>query len=162
MQILSGSLDSFMGRVRVIELRWVDEARGQLIEIDHASLPFLPRRTFIVTNVPAGTSRGGHSHRECEQLFVCLQGSITIDAAFGDERAEILLDVPRLASGTMISDLNCSSAPACPSTPISISPSQRRNDRQRGKAASRDPWRWHHGLIDGALSCARRLQCHPH
>ena len=97
MQILSGSLNSFMGRVRVVELRWVDEARGQLIEIDHASLPFLPRRTFIVTNVPAGTSRGGHSHRECEQLFVCLQGSLTIDVAFGDERVEILLDVPRLA-----------------------------------------------------------------
>jgi hypothetical protein len=90
-------LERFMGRVRLVRLPCVEETRGKLIELDHASLPFLPQRTFIVDNVPRGTVRGGHAHQACEQLLVCLKGRVTIEIVFNDEQAEIVLDTPELA-----------------------------------------------------------------
>ena len=92
-----GSSERFMGRVRLVRLPRVEEARGNLIELDHASLPFLPQRTFIVDNVPRGTVRGGHAHQACQQLLVCLKGRLTVEILFNDEQAEVVLDTPELA-----------------------------------------------------------------
>lgn len=97
MLVLNGHLESFMQRLRAIELRCIDQDRGRLIEVDYAALPFAPRRTFVVSNVPAGTTRGGHAHKECEQILVCLQGRINIVAVLAESRAEIVLDHPRQA-----------------------------------------------------------------
>lgn len=85
-------LEGFEGRVRFAQLREVDEPRGKLIEIDYAALPFAPCRSFIVGDVPDGSIRGGHAHKKCEQLLICLQGRIEVEALFRRRRAEITLN----------------------------------------------------------------------
>ena len=87
-------LCAFEGRVRLIQLRQAREIRGNLVEIDHAALPFAPRRSFVIDSVPDGISRGGHAHRYCEQLLICLQGRLTVDLRFNEHcRAIVLNDV---------------------------------------------------------------------
>ena len=97
MRVLHGSLESFAGHVRLVELPKVNENRGRLIEFDYASLPFVPRRSFIIDNVPRGTVRGGHAHKVCQQLLVCLQGRLTVELVFKNQQAEALLDDPAVA-----------------------------------------------------------------
>jgi hypothetical protein len=53
--------------------------RGTLTAIDLDSLPFAVRRMFVVTGVPAGTVRGGHSHRRGLQALFCLGGCIEVE-----------------------------------------------------------------------------------
>ena len=85
-------LEAFKGRVRFVQLREVDEPRGNLIEIDYAALPFAPCRSFIVGDVPDGLIRGGHAHEKCEQILICLQGRLEVEVLFRRRRAEITLN----------------------------------------------------------------------
>ena len=62
-----------------LELSQVMDARGKLTSADFDDFPFRPLRTFFVTHVPAGTVRGGHSHKEGEQILVCLSGRIKVE-----------------------------------------------------------------------------------
>ena len=52
--------------------------RGSLTPIEFNALPFMPMRTFIVSNVPKNTIRGNHSHYVTKQYLMCLDGEIEV------------------------------------------------------------------------------------
>lgn len=81
-----------VGGTRLIDLaRFVDD-RGTLIVGDH--LPFEVRRIFTVQGVPPGADRGIHAHRSCEQLLICLQGSVHALVDDGRQQQVVVLDDP--------------------------------------------------------------------
>jgi hypothetical protein len=67
------------------------DSRGRLIAFDTDAVPFPVRRIFAVSGVPAGEVRGGHSHRTCVQLLVCLTGHIEVELRKGDAQLEVTL-----------------------------------------------------------------------
>jgi UDP-2-acetamido-3-amino-2,3-dideoxy-glucuronate N-acetyltransferase len=71
--------------VRVIPFAVNTDRRGSLVSGECPdTLPFTPARFFIVSNVPAGEIRGGHAHRTCHQLLVCVQGHIEVVVTHSD------------------------------------------------------------------------------
>jgi len=80
---------------RLIDFGRVHDDRGLLIVGDH--LPFGARRIFTVQGVPDGANRGIHAHRKCQQLLVCLQGSVVAVVDDGVQRREVVLDDPAVA-----------------------------------------------------------------
>ncbi|WP_457184591.1 WxcM-like domain-containing protein [Nocardioides sp. P5_E3] len=85
------------GGARLVTLTRATDLRGSLVAVDHASdLPFVPQRTFVVYDVPSRDVRGEHAHRQCEQLLVCLRGSVTALVDNGHDRRELVLDRPDL------------------------------------------------------------------
>lgn len=76
----------------------VRDLRGNLTarEIGRG-LPFAPRRYFVITDVPSREVRGSHAHRECQQMLVCLRGSVKCLVDDGSNRGEYLLDSPEHA-----------------------------------------------------------------
>ena len=40
--------------------------------------PSCPDGYFLVYNVPPGTTRGGHAHRQCEQYLIAVRGSVSV------------------------------------------------------------------------------------
>jgi hypothetical protein len=93
-----GQTDSFLGgRARLIPLGAKGDRRGLLVPFDFDALPFLPRRVFVVTEVPAGTERGGHAHRSARQLLVCAKGRIEVLVRHAGEEASLALDSGSLA-----------------------------------------------------------------
>lgn len=83
--------------VRLYELPFISDLRGNLsfAEYEH-SLPFIPKRYFLVFDVPSRDVRGEHAHRECHQFLVCVKGNCSVVVDDGQRRAEILLDRPSL------------------------------------------------------------------
>lgn len=81
----------FGGRARLVDLPIHSDERGNLLPLDFDRLPFMPRRVFTVTGVPAGSIRGEHGHRSGEQLLICLQGKIDLLLRKGDEDATTAL-----------------------------------------------------------------------
>ena len=81
----------FGADVEVIPFEPNVDSRGNLVELDFASIPFDVCRAFAVTDVPAGVTRGGHSHREGEQLLVCLTGCVAVELRSGDRHHEVEL-----------------------------------------------------------------------
>lgn len=76
----------------------IRDLRGSLSAREvNAGLPFVPNRYFVVMDVPTKEVRGEHAHRKCEQLLICLKGSISCVADDGNQRQEFLLDSPELA-----------------------------------------------------------------
>jgi UDP-2-acetamido-3-amino-2,3-dideoxy-glucuronate N-acetyltransferase len=83
--------------VRVHELPFVEDLRGNLSFAEHGKhLPFVPRRYFLVFDVPGKEVRGEHAHRTLEQFLICVRGSLSVVADDGKNRAEIVLDRPNL------------------------------------------------------------------
>jgi UDP-2-acetamido-3-amino-2,3-dideoxy-glucuronate N-acetyltransferase len=81
--------------VRLIRLPRVVDLRGSLTfgEFDQ-HLPFIPKRYFVISDVPSMEVRGEHAHRELHQFLVCLRGSCMIIVDDGKSRDEIILDRP--------------------------------------------------------------------
>jgi len=94
--LATGHLNGFAEHVRYVELRAVTEPRGALLEFDYRSLPFPPQRSFFIKDVPPGTVRGGHAHKVCEHVLVCLRGRVAIELAFNGSHARLTLDRPTL------------------------------------------------------------------
>jgi dTDP-4-dehydrorhamnose 3,5-epimerase-like enzyme len=59
--------------------------------LEFAELPFIPKRLFVVQDVPPGTSRGGHAHVSCRQLLVVLAGEVMVELRRGQKQANFLL-----------------------------------------------------------------------
>jgi acetyltransferase-like isoleucine patch superfamily enzyme len=91
-----GEISSVRG-ANLYELPLVVDLRGSLTfsEIED-TLPFTPKRFFLVYDVPGEEVRGEHSHRTCHQFLVCVRGRCSVIVDDGNHRAEILLDRPNL------------------------------------------------------------------
>jgi len=62
----------------VVRMKNVVDERGCLSAINFAALPFVPKRMFVVHNVPFGQTRGKHAHKECKQLLICTRGTVSL------------------------------------------------------------------------------------
>jgi len=56
----------------------INDSRGCLVPIEFNKLDFIPKRLFIVNDVPKGVTRGEHAHYKTKQLLVCLKGEIDV------------------------------------------------------------------------------------
>jgi dTDP-4-dehydrorhamnose 3,5-epimerase-like enzyme len=83
-----------------LQLALVTDPRGALLPVDFDALPFVPRRLFVVRDVPVGQVRGGHAHRSAWQLLLCLGGRIRVEARREGGHDEVLLD--RAGSGLLV------------------------------------------------------------
>jgi len=82
---------------RLVNLPIVADLRGSLSFAEYEStLPFVPKRYFLVYDVPSKEIRGEHAHRECHQFLVCIKGNCSVVVDDGRNRAEVLLDGPQL------------------------------------------------------------------
>lgn len=82
--------------VRLIDLPVIDDLRGRLTFAEVGDgLPFVPKRFFLVYDVPTREVRGEHAHKELEQLLVCVRGAVSVVVDDGDgHRAQVRLDTP--------------------------------------------------------------------
>lgn len=73
---------------RMVDLPSVrSDGLGELSFIEaERHVPFEIRRVYYLYDVPAGGLRGGHAHRQLQQLLVSLSGSL--DVVVNDGRAE--------------------------------------------------------------------------
>lgn len=60
------------------QLNSFEDSRGSLLPIEFDSLPFIPKRVFIVNNVPINIIRGNHSHYTTKQYIICTNGSVDV------------------------------------------------------------------------------------
>jgi UDP-2-acetamido-3-amino-2,3-dideoxy-glucuronate N-acetyltransferase len=79
------------------QLRFVEDMRGNLsVGEYHRDIPFVPKRYFLVFDVPTPEVRGEHAHKLCHQFLICVRGSCRVLLDDGTHRREITLDRPDL------------------------------------------------------------------
>lgn len=89
--------DLGVGGASLVRMHSIYEKRGHLTvgEIGKG-MPFVPRRFFVITDVPDRDIRGEHAHRALHQLLVCLAGSVECEVSDGTEWRSVVLDVPHV------------------------------------------------------------------
>ena len=81
----------------LVRMHSIYEARGHLTVGEMGrGMPFVPRRFFVISDVPDEGIRGEHAHRALDQLLVCLAGSVVAEVNDGATQRSILLDVPHV------------------------------------------------------------------
>lgn len=56
---------------------------GVITTLEFNSLPFIPKRSFVISNVPVGGVRGNHANRVSQQVLICVCGGIHIQLQNG-------------------------------------------------------------------------------
>ena len=82
--------------VRLVDLPVISDPRGDLTFIEgdrHA--PFHIRRVYYLYNVPVDAERGGHAHKDLEQVIFALSGSFRVKVDDGSTTATYWLRNPR-------------------------------------------------------------------
>jgi len=77
----------------VIELPKIHNRAGNITPIDSGiNLPFEISRVYYLYDIPGGEGRGGHAHKELQQLVVAASGSFDILLDDGVNRKTINLN----------------------------------------------------------------------
>jgi dTDP-4-dehydrorhamnose 3,5-epimerase-like enzyme len=78
---------------KLIELPRISERRGSITAIyQNVHVPFDVARLYYLYDVPGGESRGGHAHRELQQLVVSVMGAFDVVLDDGIEKQRVRLD----------------------------------------------------------------------
>lgn len=84
------------GSARLIELPQIHDPRGDLTFVEGGNhLPFNIARVYYLYNVPVDSERGGHAHKELEQVVFALSGSFRMKIDDGTTKSEYWLRDPR-------------------------------------------------------------------
>ena len=85
--------ESLVAGVEIRELPCITDMRGNLSAAEIGrQLPFVPKRDFLVFDVPSVEVRGEHAHRELHQFLVCVRGSMSVVVEDGRHRQEHVLN----------------------------------------------------------------------
>ena len=90
--------DAIKGRTEVsfIDLPQIHDPRGDLTFIEgQVHVPFDIARVYYLYNVPVDAERGGHAHKELQEVLFALSGSFRVTVDDGKTKAEYWLRDPR-------------------------------------------------------------------
>jgi len=65
--------------VRIIDLPVIADTRGNLTFVEGSRhIPFDIKRVYYLYDVPGGAARGGHAHKNLQQIIIALSGSFDV------------------------------------------------------------------------------------
>ena len=77
---------------KIVELPKIQDPRGNLTFIEGGNhIPFDIQRVYYLYDVPGGSARGGHAHKELHQLIVAMSGSFDVQLDDGKNKTTVHL-----------------------------------------------------------------------
>ena len=89
-----------VSKINLISLPKIEDQRGNLSVIENDTIPFEIKRVYYLYDVPSGSERGGHAHKNLQQFLVALSGSF--DVVLNDGEKEFKFQLNRSYYGLYI------------------------------------------------------------
>jgi len=88
-------LDSTVFNCNVLTLPKIHNRAGNITTLNNSvDIPFDVNRVYYLYDVPGGEGRGGHAHKELQQLIVAVSGSFDITIDDGRNKKTVSLNRP--------------------------------------------------------------------
>lgn len=105
-------------QVAVVEVPQISTEVGDLAVVDEVGpLPFGPKRVFYLYDVPSGSDRGAHAHKECHQFLVAVSGAFSVEVTDGLNTSVFDLNRPtfglHVPPGIWAAEVNFSGGAIC-------------------------------------------------
>lgn len=102
----------------ILQLPKIHNRAGNITALENnIHLPFDVKRVYYLYDVPAGEERGGHAHRELQQIVVAASGAFDVLLNDGTNKKIVHLDRPfiglHIVPGIWRELLNFSSGAVC-------------------------------------------------
>jgi dTDP-4-dehydrorhamnose 3,5-epimerase-like enzyme len=79
----------------ILELPRISDRRGNLTFVEQQDhVPFELKRVYYLYDVPGGSERGGHAHKEMQSLLIAIAGSFDVRVDDGRRSKTIHLNRP--------------------------------------------------------------------
>lgn len=86
---------SVLSNCHIIDLPKIHDVRGNLTFIEgNRHAPFDIQRVYYLYDVPGGATRGGHAHKNLQQIIIAMSGSFDVILDDGRERKRFHLNRP--------------------------------------------------------------------
>ena len=84
-----------IGDCQKIVLPTAKSVEGNLIALENGiHLPFDVRRVYYLYDVPFGSRRGGHAHKNLQQYLIAVSGSFTVTLDDGSNQQDVFMNNP--------------------------------------------------------------------
>jgi dTDP-4-dehydrorhamnose 3,5-epimerase-like enzyme len=80
--------------IQLIEIPKIADRRGNLSVIEGDLIPFEVNRVYYLFDIPSGSKRGGHAHKNLQQFLIALSGSFDVVLKDGKNSQTITLNKP--------------------------------------------------------------------
>ena len=78
---------------KIIQLPKITDPRGNLSFIESGShIPFEIKRVYYLYDVPGGSDRGSHAHKDLQQFIVAMSGSFKVNLDDGKNKKSFQLN----------------------------------------------------------------------
>jgi dTDP-4-dehydrorhamnose 3,5-epimerase-like enzyme len=78
---------------QILDLPKIHDPRGNLTFIEgHVHVPFDIKRVYYLYDVPGGSERGGHAHKNLHQFIVAMSGSFDVLLDDGQNKKRVHLN----------------------------------------------------------------------
>ena len=80
-------------KCKVMDLPVHKDPRGNLTAIEGGlHIPFEIQRVYYLYDVPGGSERGGHAHKDLHQIIIAMSGSFDVELDDGKDKKRIHLN----------------------------------------------------------------------
>ena len=81
-------------KVNIIEIPKIENSLGNIAVIENGVIPFDIKRVYYLYDIPSSSIRGGHSHKNLQQILIAISGSFDVVLKDGTSTTTITLNKP--------------------------------------------------------------------
>ncbi|WP_304198365.1 FdtA/QdtA family cupin domain-containing protein [Flavobacterium alvei] len=80
--------------IEIIEIPKIENSLGNIAVVENDVIPFDIKRVYYLYDIPSSSIRGGHSHKNLQQVLIAISGSFDVVLKDGFSTTTITLNKP--------------------------------------------------------------------
>jgi hypothetical protein len=81
-------------QIEIIDIPKIENVLGNIAVIENEVIPFDIKRVYYLFDIPSSSKRGGHSHKNLQQVLIAISGSFDVVLKDGITEKTITLNKP--------------------------------------------------------------------